>query len=308
MNTGIKLIAISRKNASGGETETKPLTVNKNGTYKAPPGKAFSCVTVSTDEMNDETRKLVEISGLQTNIPTFSTDTNYPEDFDRTILKETFGDELTLRFPNANYLGGGGSFMPYSRSYDRIETPETVNIYMNNSPVKFTYNFYGSSAGLGTIIYNKGIKKFVIRCGESEIVKVKTLSSYVFRNNVTHTFDCIFDWSLLSGNIADVFGSAVENLRFKANCLSANLSLKDSFRLTADSMISVANSLTGLTTAKTLTLHNNMKILCAETYVTISQQTDETGTYDFATVTDEETDGAVTVAEFITQMKGWTIA
>lgn len=73
------------------------------------------------------------------------------------------------------------------------------------------------------------------------------------------------------------------------------------------SLVSVANALKGgLATAQTLTITNaTTKAKCSAIVGTVSQVTEDGETYDFFTQDDS---GTVTLADFITQTKGWTLA
>lgn len=70
-----------------------------------------------------------------------------------------------------------------------------------------------------------------------------------------------------------------------------------------ESMVSIANCLTA--TTKTIALSDTMKTKCQTIMGTVSQVTDDDITYDFFTA---GTSGTVTLENFITQTKGWTIA
>lgn len=73
------------------------------------------------------------------------------------------------------------------------------------------------------------------------------------------------------------------------------------------SIVSVANALKGgLATPQTLTIYNAAtKAKCSTIVGTVSQVTEDGETYDFFTQDDS---GTVTLADFITQTKGWTLA
>lgn len=73
------------------------------------------------------------------------------------------------------------------------------------------------------------------------------------------------------------------------------------------SLVSVANALKGgLATAQTLTIANaTTKAKCSTIMGTVSQVTDGDETYDFFTQDDS---GTVTLADFISTVKGWTLA
>lgn len=73
------------------------------------------------------------------------------------------------------------------------------------------------------------------------------------------------------------------------------------------SLVSVANALKGgLATAQTLTITNaTTKAKCSTIVGTVSQVTEDGETYDFFT---QDASGTVTLADFISNVKGWTLA
>lgn len=105
----------------------------------------------------------------------------------------------------------------------------------------------------------------------------------------------------------------LKHVTLKPNCLGQLdligqnynwLTFQNSPLLTDASLISIANGLCATYTSK-LVLHNTSKARCQEIAGIVSQVTDDTGTYDsFAA----DAGGTVTLSDFITQTKGWTIA
>ena len=107
--------------------------------------------------------------------------------------------------------------------------------------------------------------------------------------------------------------SALKNVTCKPNTLGQldmiasnrnwwNLSGSD--LLTDASLCQIANALCATHTS-TLTLHATPKARCSTLMGTVSSVTDDTGTYDFFTA---DANGTVTLADFITNTKGWTLA
>ena len=78
----------------------------------------------------------------------------------------------------------------------------------------------------------------------------------------------------------------------------------DASLLTDDSLCQIANALCATHTS-TLTLHATPKARCSTLMGTVSSVTDDTGTYNFFT---QDENGTTTLADFITQTKGWTLA
>lgn len=93
--------------------------------------------------------------------------------------------------------------------------------------------------------------------------------------------------------------------RFKPNASTANITfLTNSSLLDDDSLVSVGNGLDA-SSPSTLSLHATPKAKLSTVMGTVSQVTDDTGTYDFFTA---DENGTVTLMDFITNTKGWTVA
>lgn len=111
----------------------------------------------------------------------------------------------------------------------------------------------------------------------------------------------------LSGatNVLNIFTSTtkLENLSVVPNSCSISISYNACSKLTDNSVISIANSL--ISGNYTLTLHATPKAKLSTIMGTVSQVTDDTGTYDFFTA---DENGSVTLMDFITNTKGWTVA
>ena len=97
----------------------------------------------------------------------------------------------------------------------------------------------------------------------------------------------------------------LETVQFVENSVTGNWVFNWSAVLTTESIISVANALNA-TTPYTLTLHATVKTNMESIKGTVTQKTAEDGTtYDFFTA---DSAGTVTLTEFITTTKGWTLA
>lgn len=80
--------------------------------------------------------------------------------------------------------------------------------------------------------------------------------------------------------------------------LTTNKALSD------NSLISVANGLNATNTS-TVRFASDLKAKCSNIMGSVSQASDDDGVYDYFTRDDS---GTVTLADFITQIKGWTLA
>ena len=117
--------------------------------------------------------------------------------------------------------------------------------------------------------------------------------------------------SVTNSNGSLIFGSEVthyqENfhVRYKPNTVKVDHTLgRFSGTFTVDSLVSVANGINSAS-AHTITLGSGNQALLPTIMGTVSQVTDETGTYDFFTKDDS---GATTLLDFINNIKGWTVA
>lgn len=106
--------------------------------------------------------------------------------------------------------------------------------------------------------------------------------------------------------------TALENVTFVPNTFGRNaigetgntIDFSVTSRLTDESLVSIANGLCSANT-KEIKFHNTQKARLPLILGTVSQKTDDFSTYDFFTA---DASGTVTLENFITQIKGWTVA
>jgi hypothetical protein len=94
----------------------------------------------------------------------------------------------------------------------------------------------------------------------------------------------------------------LKKIIFKENTIKFNISFSSSPLLEDDTIISIANGLNESVTSQTLTLHATSKAKCS----TIMGTVDST-TYDYKVFVPSES-GTISLEEFITIEKGWTLA
>lgn len=106
-------------------------------------------------------------------------------------------------------------------------------------------------------------------------------------------------------NSSGTFGQciALENVSFKANTIPKSLSFYYSSLLTDNSIVSIANGLSESVSGQTLTLHADIKTKLSTIFGTVTL--DDTQSYHVFTA---DSGGTVTLSEFITNTKGWSIA
>ena len=155
-------------------------------------------------------------------------------------------------------------------------------INFNNLPIGNIYTF--------SFVYNRALQfESLLNLNLSKVgggnYKIGTMSNMVALKNVTVKPNTLGQLDL------------IDQSKNWWNISSAPL-------LTDSSLISIANGLCSTYTSK-IQLHSTPKTRCSVITGTVSQVTDDTGTYDFFT---EDANGTVTLADFITTIKGWTLA
>lgn len=142
--------------------------------------------------------------------------------------------------------------------------------------------------------YCKFTERIIINCSGA-----LTLSPDVFQSSGFISIE-ITNATSISGYSANTFfSSAIRN--FFISCdFETSVSFVSSDKLTADSLINIGNHLKSLSSgdeAQTITLHATAKTLCGNTRGNIIDG-------EFV----KDANGAVTLTDFITSTKGWTLA
>lgn len=115
----------------------------------------------------------------------------------------------------------------------------------------------------------------------------------------TATNNAYRNWASYEGGMA-----ALTYVRYKANTLSKGQSLISCPALSDDSIVSIANGLVAVS-GFTITFHATVKAKLSTIMGTVSQVTKDGVTYDFFTAS---ASGTVSLMDFITTTKGWTVA
>lgn len=258
----------------------EPLTVTENGTYTPETGKAFGPVTVeSYKDVLDYTYGTIQIGSSS------KTDMSEPADrdflFDLSDFKHIYGISSIFGWSQKSLARGfsikwntsGVTLLNFARQPQHpFKWVKTINLLSSTKNIRTFGRFLYACYGLETIN------------GDIDFTSATNVDSF----------------ATTSGN------SEVQNLSFVSNTLRLSISFSTCNQLTNASILSLANCL--VIGSQTLTLHSTIKDLCDSTYVTYSQVTDDTGTYDFATLAEATDEGAITLMNFITQVKGWTVA
>lgn len=210
----------------------------------------------------------------------------------------------------ANYL----SHMNNQNLFNGVTLPETVEIhflYLTNLNSAFR-----TATGVKNLILSSknGIGNFTTFSYATASIEMIDFTNLKIASSVN--YNGAF-WNMtnlktfvglnLSGatNVINIFAGTgkLENLSVVPNSCSISISYNSCSKLTDNSVISIANSL--ISGNYTLTLHATPKAKLSTIMGTVSQVTDDTGTYDFFTA---DENGTVTLLDFITNTKGWTVA
>lgn len=192
--------------------------------------------------------------------------------------------ELNAKLPNLNSLT-----LPINNAFSVVTadiTPGSSEITINS----------------GCNAQNKGGALKTLNLHMAKALFPNTASGLRYRKNLEEVYAKI---RVLLTNVNNQFTGAtkLKTIFWQENKQTIAVKISDC-PLTEESLVSLANGLSGTTTA-TLTLSSSKKTLCNSIMGTVSQVTDGGDTYDFFTQDDS---GTVTLADFITNTKGWTLA
>ena len=200
---------------------------------------------------------------------------------------------MVLNLPN--YTGEYSTGYWFYRSYE-------VGVSTNSETVEVELNFSNEAKAkkLGAIFFQAyGIKKAKVTGNFSG---VETYEGFMDYTRNLQVLDMEFDFTSCSTaysvRIYNNYGSPVlTHLRFKKNTLSISISLLALAALDDDSCVSIANGLNANATGQTLTLDPVPKAKCSSIVGTVND--------GFFT---QDAQGTVTLSDFITNTKGWTLA
>lgn len=259
-------------------------------------------------------------------------------DIDAANVKTGRTDETVHDAINALIAGygqGGGSdgggnnndVINIYTSHSQFDTPwegmpETIKLHlmvgssvgcaMNKSETDKLLDFVitGETLALGSSYGSFTSTDGVVRSIDAGGAIVKCYATQCFRGQKSlERINAVLDFDGGTPDRTFRDNSALISVRFLPNNIakaSTNRFISWSPLLEDDSIISLANALMYSDASQTLALDATPKARCDEILGTVSQVTDEGGvTYDFFTV---DPAGTVTLTEFITNTKGWTLA
>lgn len=250
----------------GGTPVINPLSVTENGTYTAPSGvDGYSPVTVNVPQEG--------VDALQ-----YCT---------RILLGEKYPSENpNLILPLATSLA----------SMFEENTPKKYKSITVTCPMQITSLSYFISA------YVPGLDKLTsLTLNISDLSKCTTYAYMLERRyKLTGIYGCELDFTSVTNANNTNFGlyqdsTTFTHIRFKANTLKLNMTMKYFPNLDTDSLVSVANGLQA--GAHTITLHATNKTNIAAIMGTVT---------DGVFTADES--GDTTLLSFINNTKGWTVA
>lgn len=202
-------------------------------------------------------------------------------------------DSITLVLPNAINL---------KNMFNEAIGGNIIDLTLNNSVSDLSYFMnHQNNDRLSTVT------KLILRGDLSDVTTYQRFARYC-SSLIEVDADIDFSSVTNSSYIGYMFYTASTTplkVRFVPNTLSLNVSTQviNSRVLDDNSLVSFCNCLTARN--GTVALSSENKRRCASLPGTVSQCTDDTGTYDFFTA---DASGNVTLENFVTQTKGWTIA
>ena len=184
-----------------------------------------------------------------------------------------------------------------------------------NGTKKITFNCKGFNR-TGTSNMNQmfnGCKAFdtvTFNCSVNPWVEMGAYSfagANCYVENILGTPISLFTYNLQGTTSDSAFlgNTHLKEIRFYENYSRPKIGFPNSSLLSDDSLISLANGLTYASATSTLTLHATSKAKLQNIMGTVSQVTRGNETYDKFTAS---ASGTVTLEDFITTTKGWTIA
>lgn len=208
--------------------------------------------------------------------------------------------------------GGGEDYAKYAKSISFYEKalPENVNIEFVNT-VSMDSTFRQITGCKNLKISQPDATKYYLTFYKATLEKIDVTAAPFSGDSQGAFWDCGFLKTIiglnlsLAANVLNIFTGTrnLESISLVPNSCAISISYVSCSKLTDASLVNIANSL--VSGANTLTLHSTSKANCTLIVGTVSSITDITGTYDIFT---EDASGTVTLLDFITNTKGWTVA
>lgn len=296
--------------------EIESLTVTEDGVYTSS-GDGYNPVTVNTGvgALRQEIADAETASGCSplvdglTALTTYANEVTGQEDETLSDAVETLASKYgKAEFNPFKYMNS------FSEGFRDRELPETLIIDFegNNTIKSMGYAFRGCTGLKHLIIKNLSASVDIAGIvGYNSVIETLTFEDCSFRPTSLESFaraaaklKAVYgeiDCSLCTRSNATSFlfasSNLIESFRFKENSISKNMAdwTPNNTLITADSWISYANALNPQTPATTALKSNNKTAINA----ILGNNVD--GTF----VADEN--GSMTLMDFITTVKGWTV-
>ena len=253
----------------GGGATVEPLSVTANGEYTAPEGKAYSPVTVDVFQMQSYA---TSINGA------FETG-----DDAAIVAQLSFPKKIVLDLPQCANIAG--AFRQYIASAMFASGIEEVELTLTR-PCQ-AQNFLNRNTTVKKVSFPNGL--------------TITGGIYYFISGNTALEEVIGEISILPGITYDVTtafqGTNLKTISFAHNTLYFPNTVFASPVLTDESLVSIANGLNPTVSGASLSLHATPKANCSLIVGTVADG-----------VFTQDAGGTVTLTDFITQTKGWTLA
>lgn len=245
------------------------LNVTENGTVNAPTGKAYSSVTVDVFQMESYVNSITEAF--------------YPGQTASEIPLLSFPKRIKLNLPQCKSIAG--AFRQYIASAPYASGIEEVELTLTR-PCQ-AQNFLNRNTTVKKVSFPNGL--------------TITGGIYYFISGNTALEEVIGEISILPGITYDVTtafqGTNLKTISFAHNTLYFPNTVFASPVLTDESLVSIANGLNPTVSGASLSLHATPK---ANLSLIVGTVADGVFTQDAG--------GTVTLTDFITQTKGWTLA
>ena len=221
---------------------------------------------------------------------------------------------VTVAVPlNVGLKGGASSNFLFSR-YKNVVFSPPINKLLLNATYSSGLNAGSFSSGLQGVaaielIVDTGIIGMNYAFNNCKVphitIRAETSSctnfSDAFAGNDNETFFITVDGDALdlssATSLDNMLGKRVKEIRFVADSAKISWTMNNCESISDNTLVSIANALDGTVTGKTLTIHATPKAKCQTLMGTVA---DGLFTADAS--------GTVTLADFITNTKGWTLA
>lgn len=259
----------SKNGGGGGGVTVEPLSVAENGTYTAPSGKAYSPVTVF-----NSLEYITQMTNAFAGAP-------IPRPNAAVKLVEIYAPECT-NIQNAFQFNDESDFNGLHIKVTCGKLDRMMGAFATN----------GSAPSKARVKFQKIT---LITDTSNTTYQSSTFQNQEFLEEIGGT-----PLHIPAGaNVSSMFGgcTSLKEIRFAPNGVHESISLNQSSQLSSNSLVSLGNGLSDSASAKSITLHSDSKTLCGQIVGTVSD----------GVFTQDDT-GSVTLTDFITNTKGWTLA